>query len=226
MKKKKFSVLVVDDTPANLQVMVGMLKEKKYRIAVAPDGGKALDMVEKVAPDLILLDVMMPGMDGFEVCKKLKDNPSTAPVPVIFLTARAEPEDVVKGFEVGAVDYITKPFNKAELLARVETHLSLRRAQSEVIRLEQKNAALAMAVTANHEVNQPLTVLKGNYEIFRKLLNPEHVTEKQEKVLGKMKTSIDRIETILQKFFKVDSIHFAEYIGDRKMVIFDDEEEE
>jgi len=122
-KNRDLLILIVDDTSRNLQVLGAMLKEAGYRIALAQSGQQALEAAQKTPPDLILLDVIMPELDGFETCKQLKENPSTREIPVIFLTARIEIEDIVKGFELGAVDYVTKPFNATELLARVESHL-------------------------------------------------------------------------------------------------------
>ncbi len=122
---KDSRILIVDDTVKNIQVLGTVLKDQGYQINVAQNGVQALEIVQKVTPDLILLDVMMPEMDGFEACKRLKENPDTAEIPVIFLTAKVETDDIVKGFELGAVDYVTKPFNTTELLVRVNTHLSL-----------------------------------------------------------------------------------------------------
>ena len=127
---QKLRILIVDDTVKNIQVLGTILKKEAYQINVAQNGKQALDVVGKVRPDLILLDVMMPEMDGFEACKRLKENPETADIPVIFLTAKVETEDIVKGFELGAVDYVTKPFNPTELLVRVRTHLSVHVLQS------------------------------------------------------------------------------------------------
>jgi PleD family two-component response regulator len=122
-------VLIVDDVPKNLQVLGNILRKKDYNIAAATSGKQALDMVEKVLPDLILLDIMMPDIDGFQVCEKLKGSKRSNDIPVIFLTAKTGTEDIVKGFEVGAVDYLTKPFNSAELLARAHTHIELKKAR-------------------------------------------------------------------------------------------------
>jgi DNA-binding response OmpR family regulator len=124
------SVMIVDDTARNIQVLAAVLDTAGYKIAAASDGRQALDMMEAVAPDLVLLDVMMPGMDGFEVCRKMMFTPATATTPVILLTARTAPEDIAQGFACGAVDYVTKPFNARELLARVKTHVRLRIAKS------------------------------------------------------------------------------------------------
>src|SRR5512136_2399420 len=118
-------ILVVDDTPANIQLLAATLKGKGYQISVATNGKQALEVVEKVEPDLILLDVMMPEMDGFETCRRLKASEKWHAIPVIFLTAKTETADIVQGFELGAVDYVAKPFNAHELLARVHTHLTM-----------------------------------------------------------------------------------------------------
>ncbi len=125
--KKKPMVLIVDDVPKNLQVLGSLLGQIGCDIAAALNGRQALEISSKISPDLILLDVQMPELTGFEVCKRLKHSPKTKDIPVIFITAEAETDDVIKGFELGAVDYVTKPFIGIELLARVKTHLELKR---------------------------------------------------------------------------------------------------
>jgi two-component system sensor histidine kinase/response regulator len=119
------TILIVDDNKKNLQVLGNILAENKYRVAMAIDGTKALELAPKLRPDIILLDIMMPGIDGFEVCSTLKKDTSTCDIPIIFLTAKVDLDDVVKGFTVGGVDYITKPFKKEELLVRIKTQLTL-----------------------------------------------------------------------------------------------------
>jgi phosphoserine phosphatase RsbU/P len=129
---EKKTVLVVDDAPANIQVVNSILKDT-YKVRIATNGAKALELVNvSPAPDLILLDVMMPGIDGYEVCSRLKDDPGTKDIPVIFLTAQTETADETHGFEVGAVDYIHKPFSPAVVMARVQTHLALRGAREQL----------------------------------------------------------------------------------------------
>ncbi len=128
-------ILVVDDTPANIQLLSATLKDRGYEIKVATSGRQALDLAARFRPDLVLLDVMMPEMDGFETCRRLKDSAGTKDIPVIFLTARTDTADIVKGFELGAVDYVAKPFNTPELLARVNTHLTIDRLHRENERL-------------------------------------------------------------------------------------------
>ena len=123
---QKKTILVVDDAPANIQVVNSILKDT-YKVRIATNGAKALELVGVApAPDLILLDIMMPGMDGYEVCTRLKGDPGTKDIPVIFLTGQTETADETRGFEVGAVDYIHKPFSPAVVKARVQTHLVLR----------------------------------------------------------------------------------------------------
>ena len=122
-----FKILLVDDTPANLDLLVDYLTAANFEVFVAENGSSALERLRHVQPDLILLDLLMPGMSGFEVCKTLKANLQTRHIPVIFLTAREETADKVKGFAVGGIDYITKPLVEAEVLARVRTHLQLAR---------------------------------------------------------------------------------------------------
>jgi len=125
----KPSILIVDDQPTNIQILGKRLQFEKYSIMAAMNGRNALEMVEERKPDLILLDIMMPEMSGFEVCEILKKNPKTQSIPIIFLTAKTDPEDIVKGFNLGAVDYVSKPFNYAELLSRIRTHTELKRLQ-------------------------------------------------------------------------------------------------
>ncbi len=139
LKPNKSTILIVDDTPVNLGVVVESLESRNYRVVVAQDGEEGLQRAIFVKPDLILLDVMMPGMDGFEVCRCLKDNADIADIPVIFMTALAETEHKVTGFKVGGVDYITKPMQVDEVIARVGMHLNLRTLQCQ---LQAQNAQL------------------------------------------------------------------------------------
>ncbi len=135
-------ILIIEDTPANIQSLTAILKEKGYQLSVATNGKQALDVLARVQPDLILLDVMMPEMDGFETCRRLKAAEQWSKIPIIFLTAKTEPTDIVRGFELGAVDYVAKPFNPHELLARVNTHLTMHALRRG---LAEKNAELARA---------------------------------------------------------------------------------
>lgn len=123
---KKPLILIVDDRLDNLQVLNDTLKAANYSLAVANNGAIAIEFLKKRKPDLILLDIEMPDMDGYEVCKSIKSDQETTSIPIIFLTVKTEVDSIVKGLEYGAVDYITKPFNTKELLARVSTHIELK----------------------------------------------------------------------------------------------------
>ena len=120
-------VLIVDDNTANIDVMLTFLEMEGYEISIATSGAMALHVAGHDHPDLILLDVMMPNMDGYEICRKLKKDPTTASIPIIFVTAKKETADIVQGFQCGGVDYISKPYRQEEVLSRVRTHLQLRR---------------------------------------------------------------------------------------------------
>ncbi|MEA3478556.1 MAG: response regulator [Bacteroidota bacterium] len=122
----KFRILIVDDEPSNIQLIAKILDRNQYNLAYAEDGPSAIDMAMHISYDLILLDVNMPDMDGFEVCRKFKDKERLSDIPVIFLTARSEIEDVIQGFRIGGVDYVTKPFNDLELTARIRNQLELK----------------------------------------------------------------------------------------------------
>lgn len=142
MNSPQNKVLIVDDLPDNLQLLSDILSEREVDIRFATDGQKALDIVAFEPPDLILLDVSMPGMDGFEVCRRLKLNKTTSEIPVIFLTAHVEPEEIVKGLELGAVDYVTKPYNSSELISRVFNHIELKKARDLIKEQNRKLAEL------------------------------------------------------------------------------------
>lgn len=153
-------ILVVDDAPANLQVLSGMLKDRGYKVRPVPSGKLALLAAERDPPDLILLDINMPEMNGYEVCQHLKADRQLQGIPIIFISALTEQLDKVKAFAIGGVDYLTKPFQMEELHARVETHLKLRRLQ---IELEEANSRLA---SANRRMSSDLKAAAKIQETF------------------------------------------------------------
>ncbi|MBL1176494.1 MAG: hybrid sensor histidine kinase/response regulator [Pantanalinema sp. GBBB05] len=154
-------VLVVDDNPTNLEVLSNALSHFGYETAVAVDGESAIEQINYYPPDLILLDVMMPGIDGFETCQRLKANPATQDIPIIFMTALSDSSDKVRGLTLGAVDYITKPFQQEEVLARVKLHLKLRYLART---LEQQNTLLKQEVTERTIAEQALQQLTQELE--------------------------------------------------------------
>lgn len=193
MAESKGTILVVDDTPANLQLLESILQEKGYAVRAAISGQMALKAVRHQPPDVILLDINMPAMSGYEVCRELKSDPLLGEIPVIFVSAAVDTADKLRAFEEGGVDYVTKPFQPLEVLARVETHLTLSRVRRE---LENKNRALEQAMndlrlaqtqlvqsekmaalgllTAGiaHELNNPLNFIAASVQGLKKTVAP------------------------------------------------------
>lgn len=177
------TVLIVDDIPDNVRVLYEFLPQAGLRVLVAQDGQEALHRVEYAQPDIVLLDIMMPTMDGFEVCEILKSQPSTQEIPIIFMTALSDTVDKLRGFKLGAVDYITKPFQQEEVLARIHTHLRIRRLQDQlkthVVELEKRNVELnTFSRTVAHDLKNPLTGVIGFADL---LLLDKTLAEKSRK---------------------------------------------
>lgn len=163
MNNSRDTILVVDDIPANLSMLFKALEGAGYRVLIVTNGEDALVSATRQPPDLILLDIMMPGIDGFETCRQLKSNKTTRDIPVIFMTALNDTVDEVRGFEMGAVDYITKPVQLDRVLVRIKTHLTLRKLQKE---LQDKNAQLEEAL-ANIKTLKDLLPICANCKKIR-----------------------------------------------------------
>ncbi len=174
---EKATILVIDDNTTNLNILLDYLNELSYRVLIAPSGEQALQRLQYARPDVILLDIMMPGIDGFETCRRLKADDATKDIPVIFMTALTETVDKVRGFSVGGVDYITKPFQHEEVLARVKTHLTIRKLQQELRQqnetleryaemLAQKNDELKAKNAELDEKNGQLNLLNADKDKF------------------------------------------------------------
>ncbi len=243
MKQEDSSfILIVDDTTHNLQVAGEILGREGYNIALAESGAQALEFVDKNKPDLILLDIMMPDVDGFRVCQTLKENIETRSIPVIFLTARAQVEDIVKGFELGGADYLVKPFNDRELVARVRSHLELVKLQGilrnknrklvEEIRLRKQrekdfvgfeHGAYMGVMVGNiaHEFNNLLQVILGFGELVaEKVRQDEELAYLQGSVIEAGKKA-SRFVSQLMNFAerknrrKVETVELANFLEDR-----------
>lgn len=174
MLEQKSKILIVDDVQANLELLGDILGRKGYEIVAANNGQKALLLAKKVLPDLILLDVMMPDISGYDVCEKLKQDEATKGIPIIFLSAKNESKDVVDGFSYGAVDYVSKPFIKEELMARVKTHLELKHQKEELkeyIKIVEELSATDKLTQISNRLKLD-TILEHEYERFKREKEP------------------------------------------------------
>ncbi len=158
-KNEDYSLLIIDDEPINIQLLGNLLNENNYEVEFATSGREALEWTASRPFDMILLDVMMPEMDGFEVCKKLKASPKTKNIPIIFLTAKTDTKDIIKGFEVGGVDYILKPFNTSELIHRIDIHLELQHNRQELIKQNEIQRELLHVLS--HDLSNSLGGILG-----------------------------------------------------------------
>lgn len=193
---KGMKVLIVDDTPANIDVLRKTMEETlDLDIAIALNGAVALEIASKFKPNLILLDIMMPVMNGFETCQKLKDDKTMKEIPVIFMTAMTEKKDVVKGFELGAEDYITKPFEPKEVIARIENQLVT---QLLIEKLKNSNSELeSFAYVVSHDLKAPLRAIKNLSDWIVEDLGDDLATEIAENI-SDMQSRVGRMENLIQ----------------------------
>ena len=161
MNEISSKILIIDDSPKNIQVVANFLQNEGYDLSFASDGKEAMQILIKEKFDLILLDVIMPEIDGFEVSRKISSDPDYKDIPILFLTVKTDPDSIIKGFESGGVDYITKPFNPYELLARIKTHLRLRSAQQQ---LKSNNDKLIEEMALRHKTERQLKNLNAELE--------------------------------------------------------------
>lgn len=242
-------ILLVDDVPQNIQILYQILDMGEYSFAIATSGKDTLQIVKKKLPDLILLDIMLGDIDGFEVCRQLKKDPETAAVPIIFLTAKVGVEDKVKGFKLGAVDYITKPFEDAEVVARVHTHIQLKKSidiikeyndqlresfgemqksyqelmdsQQELVEREKKSALKELSANATHEMNQPITVIQGYLDMLIESLDMDSLDQMQKKYLTRIQEGLNKLISIIARFTKYSHIYLADK-SSTKILTLDD----
>jgi len=196
-KKSEIKILIVDDVQKNVQVLGTLLKNEDYSLVIAQNGKEAIERAVKIKPDIILLDINMPGMDGIEVCGVLKEEENTKEVPVIFLTAQNTTISKVKGFSVGAADYIEKPYDPAELLARVSTHLEIKFSREQIAKDSKLKATLKAHGILAHEVYNPLTAIMGNLDMMKMMLDGDSINK--EKLLTFIKRSLEGCQSIVEK---------------------------
>jgi DNA-binding response OmpR family regulator len=219
-------ILVIDDLPENVFILQDRLIQEGYEVITAYDGNGGIEKAYSTLPDLILLDVMMPDISGFEVCKILVNDERTKHIPIILVTARAGAEDTKEGLEAGAFDYIKKPFNKVELMARVKSALKLSDANQMVLRIEKQTTYIATIVTANHKIKQPLTLLSLSSAAIKKELEKDEISK--ESILNRIKyidTAIKDINDVLNKLNSITNPELSDYAKDVKMIRVEGEED-
>jgi len=216
-------ILIVDDLPENVFMLQDRLEHEGYQIITAYDGQTGIEKARNELPDLILLDVMMPGMTGIEVCKTLVKDKRTGSIPIILVTAKVGAEDTREGLEAGAFDYIKKPFNKIELLARVNSALKLSDAQKLLIKAEKQSVFTATVVTANHKIKQPLTLMNlSAAAIKRELAKNEISKETLAKRLNYIELAIKEINDVLNNMNSIKEPTMADYTKNIKMINVDE----
>jgi DNA-binding response OmpR family regulator len=212
-------VLVVDDQKDNIFVLQNRLQHEGYEILTAYDGETCIQIAEDESPDIILLDVMMPGMSGFEVCKVLTTSRKTNLIPIILVTALTEAEDLKEGFQVGAFDYIKKPFNRIELIARVKAALRFRESQQVLLEYEKVKTFSATVSTANHEIKQPLTLINlstaaVNRELGKDVMNKEVI----QKRIRFIEDATRDIILVLDQLSSIKTPVLTEWVNDVKLI--------
>jgi len=237
IKPEDYTILAVDDIATNIMLLKAVLSRAKYKIVTASGGFEALEKVAEVNPDLILLDIMMPDMDGYEVLKRLKADPAHEDIPVIFLTALHNPEDIVKGFKFGASDYISKPFNHEELITRVAHHIYLAAAQRTIMQQRDELQATVeardkMYSVIAHDLRSPIGTLKMVFNMlsinltadqigedsFEMISMGNNITESTFMLLDNLlkwtKSQIGRMNTVFQEVDISEVVLFASKMSD------------
>ncbi|MCX6277295.1 MAG: hybrid sensor histidine kinase/response regulator [Bacteroidetes bacterium] len=192
-------ILIVDDIPANLKLLGDILKSEGYKIRPVPNGEMALQVAEKEKPGLILLDIMMPGIDGYEVCRRLKENPALKDIPVIFISALNDTDDIVKALAMGGVDYISKPFQSEEVRARVQTHLKIYQLSKELKEINATKDKFFSIIA--HDLRSPFTAFLGLTKMMvedKKNLSPEMI----DKMVGMLNKSATNLFSLLENLLE------------------------
>ena len=216
-------ILVIDDLPENVFMLQDRLEHEGFEVLTAYDGYTGIDKAKNELPDLILLDIMMPDITGLEVCKILANEPTTKDIPIILVTAKSGAEDTKEGLEAGAFDYIKKPFNRIELLARVKSALKLSEAHKLLLLSEKRDTYLATVVTANHKIKQPLTLLSLSSAAIKRELSKEVIS--RDGILKRVKyidIAIKEVTDVLNQLNAIKDPVLSEYTANIKMIKVDD----
>lgn len=219
-------ILVIDDLPENVFMLQDRLEHEGFEVLTAYDGYTGIDKAKSEQPDLILLDIMMPDITGLEVCKILVNEPITKDIPIILVTAKSGAEDTREGLEAGAFDYIKKPFNRVELLARVQSALKLSEAHKLLLASEKRGTYIATVVTANHKIKQPLTLLSLSSAAIKRELSKDDISK--EGILKRVNyidLAVKEITDVLNQLNAIKDPVLSNYTPNIKMVKVDDEED-
>jgi len=220
-------ILVIDDLPENVFMLQDRLEHDGFEVLTAYDGYAGIEKAKKELPDLILLDVMMPDITGLEVCKILVNEPTTKDIPIILVTAKSGAEDTKEGLEAGAFDYIKKPFNRIELLARVKSALALAEAHKLILTSEKRDTYLATVVTANHKIKQPLTLLTLSSAAIKRELSKDEIS--RDGILKRVKyidIAVKEITDVLNQLNAIKDPVLSKYTSNINMIKVGDEFDE
>lgn len=215
-------ICVIDDHPENVFILQDRLEREGFEIITAYDGASGLKKVREEKPDLVLLDVMMPDISGFDVCREIVEDEKTKNIPVILLTALTDTDDLKEGFQAGAHDYVKKPFNKVELLARIKSALRFAETNKLLLELEKINTYAATVLTANHEIKQPITLINlSTTAIKRELKKDQPDNSALLKKIKFIETATQEIINVLEKLTSIKKPVFTDYINNLKMIDLD-----
>jgi two-component system, NtrC family, sensor kinase len=215
----KGKVLIVEDDKSYAEILKRVIIKNGYEINLAHDGKEGLELSTEWKPDVIIVDWMMPGMSGIELISKLREHPELKFSYIIMLTARVETEDKIAGLEAGADDFITKPVDFGELIARIRVGFRMKKLQTEIAELQHESALLEMARTLGHEINNPLNIIYLALELINRAFkedNPDR--EKIKENLNRIYQSSERIKEIVNKLISLRKPTFKEYVNGKRML--------
>jgi DNA-binding response OmpR family regulator len=215
-------ILVIDDYPDNVFLLQDRLENEGFEVVKAYDGKMGIQTARDEKPDLILLDIMMPDISGYEVCKELVLGEDTRMIPIILLTALTDAENLKAGLQAGAFDYIKKPFNRTELIARINSALRFSELNSLLLQMEKVKTYSATIVTANHEIKQPLTLINlSSAAIRREISKPEFDMEVIQKRIDIIENAAKDIVSILEKFESIKNPVITPYVNNLNIIDLD-----
>ena len=210
-------ILVIDDQPGNVFLLQDRLNREGFKVITAYDGNTGVKKANDDLPDLILLDVMMPGVDGFEACRKISSYERTKNIPILLVTALNSSEDTQKGFDSGAFDYIKKPFNKIELLARIKSALRFSETNKLLLELEKIDTFSATVKKTNHEIKQPLTLINLSVTALKRELDEINFSkESAKKRIEFIEEAVKNILSIMETMLKIDRVEVTGYLENLK----------